>query len=420
MSNRLPLADPPTNGKSPNLTLESNRDRMDVHNQIERDQGRPSRPAVLLSSHRRNGQTNGGSVVSGNFSKIVAELFEGGVLEVFQDDPVGERSMEVGTFIVQRRSDLSMLWRLVVSGGLGRMRFRFSDGRTMAPKARSILILDGIGCTDVLSSTGKVFERSVVLHHNFEPDYFSDAHYDKPHRALLVRAAGRMQRRAMERASINLFLTRQDLQKAQGRYGTGVGASHVFGVYEPVRPFAPRPERRSGALRVMISGNFSVRKGYAGLIEMLTAAQERKDRLIRKIHFVVAGRNPTQEVRALADREIIEIVENPPSIDALVRDCDVYLNPNYTGSGIKVRNFDGLRNGLPVLCRIENAAGFDDLESPAFETFATTEEGLARLEGLDAGEYRSDRMRRHVWETYAERFASDRGVSRLRNLLGVD
>jgi hypothetical protein len=113
-------------------------------------------------------------------------------------------------------------------------------------------------------------------------------------------------------------------------------------------------------------------------------------------------------------------VENPPSIDALVRDCDVYLNPNYTGSGIKVRNFDGLRNGLPVLCRIENAAGFDDLESPAFETFATAEEGLARLEGLDAGEYRSDRMRRHVWETYAERFASDRGVSRLRNLLGVD
>ena len=50
----------------------------------------------------------------------------------------------------------------------------------------------------------------------------------------------------------------------------------------------------------------------------------------------------------------------------LIDSADIYLNPCSLGSGIKIRNFDGLRAGLPVICHKGNSYGFEHYQRIPF------------------------------------------------------
>jgi hypothetical protein len=161
----------------------------------------------------------------------------------------------------------------------------------------------------------------------------------------------------------------------------------------------------------------SDRKGALGLSELLRLVKRERARLHHRLCFVVVGRGATDELRASVDGSLVELRENVPDVGAEARSCDVYVNPNYTGSGIKVRNLDGLRNGLPVLCRSENAAGFRDLPRDVFDVFSTNEELLERLLALRVDEASSEERRVAVHRAYANAFSIEEGVRRMREAL---
>lgn len=371
--------------------------------------------ALLVSFHRRSG-TGGGEFVSRSFANIVRRALEGNVVEVYHDDRAGVRRFGGLALSVSRRGRLVALLRLLFTAELGRLRLEFTGDPHVHVRGR-FLFVDGVGLADMAGKARRHFERAVVLHHNFEPDYHADSHAGELLGGFYLRAARHAVSRAFRDAALNLFLSREDMDKTRTLFGEPSGNAAVLGVFEPIVPLKHHRASEESVIRILISGNLSVRKGYLGTTEMLRAATECRPKLGSRVNFLVAGRDPTTEMKALADGAFIQVIANPVSIDHVAQSCDIYLNPNYTGSGVKVRNLDGLRNGLPVFCRAENAAGFSELGAPSFQTFSSAADGLAQIEKLDPAVVKSDRMRHDVWRAYAERFDLRVGVARLKRLL---
>ena len=62
----------------------------------------------------------------------------------------------------------------------------------------------------------------------------------------------------------------------------------------------------------------------------------------------------------------ITIIPNPEDTSVVVRKADYYICPIHAGSGLKLRIFDGLKQGLPILCHDVAAAGYEPLAANGF------------------------------------------------------
>ncbi|BET68973.1 hypothetical protein ASA1KI_38910 [Opitutales bacterium ASA1] len=311
-----------------------------------------------------------------------------------------------------------MAARLLLTGDLGRHKFVVRAGGVLELGDSVAVVLDGVGHAGTLRGFRAVFSPVVVVHHNFEPDYYADTYEGRWSKWLWVRAGWRAERLAARYGDVHLFVTGEDSERFRAEFGVEAERCAVLGVQEEVKALGPslRPAD-DPRLRVVISGTMSDRKGALGLCELLSLVRRERERLKGRLYFVVVGRGATDELRAWVDGKLVELRENVPDVGAEARSCDVYVNPNYTGSGIKVRNLDGLRNGLPVLCRRENAAGFRDLPRDVFDVFATNEELLEMLLALRVDEVSSDDRRVAVHRAYASAFSIEEGVRRMREAL---
>lgn len=368
--------------------------------------------ACLVSFHTRG--TGGGAIASEGVRQVIDCSYKE-VVDVFHDEECEERSLGSISIRLRRRRKYEMVWRLLVRGWLGGLEFDFAEPRGR-PKEPLDLVVDGVGFADILMSVGERFLRTVVIHHNFEPDYYEDVMSGSPLGAWYVRAGRKCTRVSLGRASLNLFLTHHDMAKA---LETGWGRPEccvVLGFHERTAPLPHFGCSRSHKLCAIVTGNLSARKGYHGLVEFLHAARERHG-LSDRVRFLIAGRDPTDEVLKFQSAGFVDVIGNPKRMDGVINQGDVYLNPNYTGSGIKVRNLDGLRNGIPVLCREENAPGFENLSADVFRTFRSVQEGLEILESIDLSVLRSERFRKGVWTAYASRFGLESGVRRFREIV---
>jgi glycosyltransferase involved in cell wall biosynthesis len=119
---------------------------------------------------------------------------------------------------------------------------------------------------------------------------------------------------------------------------------------------------------MIITGNMSVPKGYKGAVWFVQKVLPSLDEA--EYELVIAGRNPHPDlVDACKTVPSVTLIPNPVDMDILLKDADVFVNPSSNGSGIKVRNFDGLRSGLPVICHAGNAYGFEHMPCGVFSAF---------------------------------------------------
>jgi tetratricopeptide (TPR) repeat protein len=68
------------------------------------------------------------------------------------------------------------------------------------------------------------------------------------------------------------------------------------------------------------------------------------------IPFCIAGRDPSAEVRALAEsHSYVEIVANPKTMSDIARDCSMAVVPIRLGSGTRIKILHAMAMGLPVI-----------------------------------------------------------------------
>ncbi|MDG1668451.1 MAG: glycosyltransferase [Opitutae bacterium] len=375
--------------------------------------------ALFISMHQL-GVQNGGSIASGNFLKVALKAFEGSVrvvasaesveyvkaLGVLDFQPVGARST------LQK---LSCLFRGVCSD-----RFTpYVDIHLLQLlEGVSHVILDGsmIGRFAPMVKAISPEMHVTQLHHNCERKFYSDTKMPWWLRLFMKRVIDNNQGGGWRAADLNLTFTEQDKTDLTQAYGEPLrGKAVVFGYYEECGKLEVLNEKQvEDSLRLVITGNMSVPKGYAGAVWFVEEILPK----LQGVSLVIAGRNPHEQlIEACARCRNVELIANPEDMQAILREADVFVNPSSIGSGIKVRNFDGLRNGLPVICHEGNVHGFEHLPDDVFAAFT------------DAGSFIHcfDRMRQTikrgglrgiVLHAYQANFGLEAGAKKIREYLG--
>lgn len=133
---------------------------------------------------------------------------------------------------------------------------------------------------------------------------------------------------------------------------------------------------------------------------------------------VVAGSNPSDELKEICEELSVQLVENPPNMHAYFIDASIYVAPVFAGAGMKVKIAEALMYGLPIIATKHALIGYQTENRNCFIQCKTAEEfkrAIEELANLSLEEYRECcHISRKLYE---ERYSIDSSVDFYRNLL---
>lgn len=206
--------------------------------------------------------------------------------------------------------------------------------------------------------------KSIVLNHNCEYDYFRDNNGTLK-RLLFLHQVRKNECRSYLNCDYNIFLTEEDKEQFDGMYGKSRTNAIVGGCFYPKGYAVPSSENfkplRKEKLKMVISGTMGNVQNMDGINYFL---DELLPQVPADMQVVLAGKNPPvsllERVKSMAPR--VMLIPNPEDMNAVVRDCDIFLCPARLGGGMKLRVMDGFRNGLPVIAHQVSARGYREFE----------------------------------------------------------
>ena len=262
--------------------------------------------------------------------------------------------------------------------------------------------------------------KSIVLNHNCESDYFRDNN-GMLKRLLFLRQVRKNERKSYQKCDYNIFLTEEDKEQFAAMYGKSNTKSIMGGCFYPKDDQLPevstlKPLRKEH-LKMVISGTMGNVQNLDGIHYFL---DELLPYVPADIQVVLAGKNPpeslVERVKGMSPR--ITLIPNPKDMDAIVRDCDIFLCPARLGGGMKLRMMDGFRNGLPVLAHAVSARGYREFERKGMMwEFETAEEFGRELHEV-VGLIQQAKLNRMIIADEAYRlFSFESSVKRIKNII---
>ena len=207
--------------------------------------------------------------------------------------------------------------------------------------------------------------KTIVLNHNCQYEYSRDNMTSWLERLLILPVVVKCERKSYLYCDFNIFLTEEDQVLFLKRYGKSETKGFVGGCFYQKNYQQPgssvfKPLRKEH-LKMVISGTMGNVQNLDGIHYFL---DELLPYVPADIQVVLAGKNPpvslVERVKGMSPR--ITLIPNPKDMDAIVRDCDIFLCPARLGGGMKLRMMDGFRNGLPVLAHAVSARGYREFE----------------------------------------------------------
>lgn len=366
---------------------------------------------LFMTPHSLNG-FSGGAIATRNFLKVARQVFDDTsvVVETSSEEHLINEGISSYHLIKPRRSIHKLYYLLK-----GESIERFSPGlelRKLKVRNYTHLIIDN----SIIGRFARIIKKIhpnifiITLHHNFDRKFYQDSFSSLIHKVLINRVLDYNQKSALHYSNLNLTFTEQDLLEIENFYGSIESKRKaIFGFFEPTSTNIRESSIKSSNKRLIITGNLSVKKGYVGIISFINDIFIKLSK--NAFSLVIAGRNPVTELVQLCSKyDNIEIIANPESMQPLIQDSDIYVNPCFLGSGIKIRNFDGLRYGLPVACHIGNSYGFEHYSDRAFSTFNSKETFLEALDKLSMN-------KKEIYNEYLSKNSLEAGVKKMRLLI---
>lgn len=246
------------------------------------------------------------------------------------------------------------------------------------------VINGGLYAGDMMDMIHSYGLKIIVIHHNFEREYAMD------NKGLLT-LGGRTsffivknEKQAYQKADVNSFLTREDIELFNRHYGKSPAKTFLLGTFEPYDIELPQ-SMESHKKIIAITGSMNSVQTMCGISDVHKNYYDIIRDLCSDWELVIAGRNPRQEVYALQKEnpDKIKVIPNPENMDKVTSPASIFLCPTNVGGGLKLRLMDGLRMGLPILVHKVSARGYDAfLDKPYFKVYEDRESFRHGLQGL--------------------------------------
>lgn len=255
--------------------------------------------------------------------------------------------------------------------------------------------------------------KVVVVHDNYEYEYTKD-NFPFWQLSYLLPITVKGEKEAVRGSDLNLVLSAQDRDLLRNRYDAERKARfEVLGVFEyKDRPLPEQPEPMEDDVFV-ITGNLGVRQTLDSLFPWLDTYWPLLRGRVPGSRLLVAGKNPTPELKARLLAEGAELIDTPSDMGEVLRRARYYVCPTCKGGGVKLRVMDGLRYGLPCLVHEVSARGYEPFRG----------RNLFAYDGPESFRDALDRMlrvsvdRTLALETYTAHFSFYSGVSRMKKYL---
>jgi glycosyltransferase involved in cell wall biosynthesis len=282
------------------------------------------------------------------------------------------------------------------------------------PDDYSLIVSNGSSISGKLYKVAKKHRlKLVTIHHNYEPEYFSD-NSKGLHRIVYLPIVRKLEELAYRNSDFNFFLTKQDQEKFHKEYGIFRGKESVIGVFE----FSDNVETAvlsvfGDKLTFVITGSLCTMQGVDGIKYFF---EELYQYLPQDCNVIISGRNPQDEVKFLCDiHKNVKLIPNPANMSEVISSGDIYICPTRVGGGIKLRVMDGLRLGLPVITHTCSARGYDIFfDTPYLKSFTNQEEFKNAIEEMVC--QIRNYSKADVLEKYNKCFSYKEGLARMRNI----
>ena len=375
----------------------------------------PMSKRVLIATYHRLDENTGGCNGSKGFIHCFASLFDDCslVCQAFPDVYTYiPRNVKVYPYY-ERRNKVRLaidIYRGVIFG----LYYAIRDH--LRSHHYDIIVIDhsmaGAAVMPYVKATGATV---ITIHHNVERDYL-DANrrqHSLTYRLPYIHYAKQAERDCLRASDLNLTVTQRDADTFSAWY-PGLHVSN-WGDFE-YRPIADKhfPEGKRG-LTFICTGSLDFEQSLLPITDFVGRYWPLLRGELPAARLIIAGRQPADTLRQLCDAtEGVTIIPNPDDMGAVVRQADYYICPISTGSGRKLRVFDGLKEGLPVLCHEVSAAGYEAVAARGC-LFAYHDEAtfLAALRHMLAAPPTGDT----VYQAFRESFSISAGIERLRHIL---
>ena len=257
--------------------------------------------------------------------------------------------------------------------------------------------------------------RVITIHHNYQMDYVRD-NYRFPVRLPMLYWTRICEREAVQGSDLNLVLTDDDRLTLRRHYDKeGVRRFAVIGVFDYRRESLPQHPPVAAPVFIL-TGNLSMRQTEVPLLQWIDECYPELascPAATGHLSVIVAGKDPSERLRARCLEAGIEVVASPTDMQAVLARGRYYISPASNGGGLKLRMLDGLKNGMPVLAHVAAARGYEPFVDRYVFCYcdrASFREAMKRMLAQKPDPEGLQRL-------YQEVFSFDAGLERLRKLL---
>lgn len=293
------------------------------------------------------------------------------------------------------------------------------NGKKKNRKYAFVYISGGIVAGDLAPFFQKEGLKVVTFHANVEYHYYLDNKDIATMWGMLPFWVRKKEQNALMHSYLNLTITDEDRLSLIQIYSLPISVNIVcWGCYEyrDKGKVEIADKANNGIFSILIMGTLKDPQTYLSILSIKSVLKYYiANNAMTQI--IIAGRRPPKSLYdEFGNTKGFKIIDTPEDMGKIIASADLLLNPVKMGSGLKLRNMDALRYGLPCLVHTVSACGYEKMQQYGFFNVYSTNDELYRL--IDEMKLCKDGYSRYDIATiYNSFFSFSAGVENLKCIL---
>ena len=291
-------------------------------------------------------------------------------------------------------------------------RFSLTEEMLKRDKYDVVVFDSSVTSSGLVKKCKRAGLKIVTIHHNYQIEYLRG---DGDLLTLPIELFWTWiyEGQAVRKSDINITLTCQDIDLLKKHYSQNAKFA-VLGVYEFLRkelatlPDDPRKHR------YVITGGLGSKQTEHSMLRWLKDYLPIIKEIDSQAVVIIAGSNPSAKLADAITKSGCKLIPSPPDMAPVLLEADYYICPIDCGGGLKLRNMDGLKYGLPVLSHRVSARGYERMIDEGvliqYDNRESFKKGVSILQNISFG-------KPQIRDVYKKAYSFSSGIKRLNSIL---
>lgn len=295
------------------------------------------------------------------------------ILQDFPNDCVEYQELlsSIGISIQKLRpvkNILATYKKLICIGSIKQIIINRREFNNKKPDDPDVAICDHLRCStafqSMLNSMGDAFPR-VLISHNIEilnlneNIEFENSFFKKIVLRLLNWNLKKIERNSLQAADYVWSISKVDASNLNSLYYISPEKIFLCPVYFDYSRVKTEDELNCDTNNLLILGSMSWFPNVEGTIHFLDRIFPNLLTEDNNYILYIVGRKPSNRIVKFAGRNV-KIIGQVDSVDSYIRLCDLLVVPNRLGGGVKIKIYEAIKKGIPIITYPQNTIGYNN------------------------------------------------------------